>query len=227
MGIIQIGTGSQGYIIDKVEELLAAEPGGDSKVKATRGGICYMLSMEWIREVILSGVTPVLVDFNDQAEVDRNLETFRQIANNFYTYVQNFLAQRGGMADARVVVQEATDHQLRSNWQIDRLYARLGSWGQMRAVASYTVSNGSELTSKFLEVKPQYFLLGIIWNGGGHEMAGTLMGDGHIVFYDPNDGVYLIDSFEELVAWIYARYQNMRQPTSLDFCEIAPNPGGH
>lgn len=216
----QIGTGSQGYIIDKVKELLAAEPGGDSKVEATRGGICYMLSMEWIRGVIKNGVTPELVNFNDPAEVDKNLEVYRQIASNFYNYAQNMQAQSGRMADVREILQEAADRRLISNGQIDDLYASLSSWGQMRVAASYTVSNGSELSSKLLAVKPQYFLLGITWKDGGHEMAGTLMEDGHIVFYDPNDGVYQIDSFEEVVAHIYARYQKMGQPVSLDFCEI-------
>lgn len=228
--IRQIGGGNQGYIISKVQELFNTALGEQSKVKASQGGICYMLSMEWLRRVILEGISDEVVHFNEQQQVDDNLYYYKQIANNYYNYVQNLLAQNDMEADVNQILEEAAAGLLVSRNEIDKLYAELSSWGEMEAVVTYIVSSDQELVNVFEEKKPQYFLLGAGWKvqspGSdevrtiGHRMAGMVNSNGQIILYDPNEGVLEINSVDKMLEWICDRYKKFGTPYSFNLCVV-------
>lgn len=221
MAIIPIGRGSQGNIIDKVMEQIGTQPEGAQRAEDIRGGICYMLSMEWIRRVVTSGINVGTINFNDPTNVDNNLEVYGQIANNFHSYVQNLNAQSGRAADVKLAVEEATRRHLTSKTEINALFVEMCSGGELKAPITTMETNCDALTQQFNAEKPQYFLLGFSWKNGGHRMAGVRLNDGRIVFYDPNYGVSLIDTIEEVLALICAHYQKMGVPKLVDFCPIS------
>lgn len=239
MAIKQIGGGNQGYIINKVQELFNTDLGEQGKVKAVQGGICYMLSMEWLRRMILEGMSTGVLHFNEQQQVDDNLYYYKQIANNYYNYTQQIQQKKKLTAgvgqvveepDESQVVEDALNGSLLTMEAMNEFFVGMGSRNVLEAVNTYKARDAHEMAGIFATEQPQYFMISAFWKKedqeshepvySGHRMAGAIQPGGSITFYDPNDGVYMIDSVQDMLDWILRHYAKFGALDSFYLCVV-------
>lgn len=206
----------QGTIIEEVKKIWGDKSIYEIEKEVIDGGICYMLSMEWIQRVIESNDDPI-ADFNnlcldDEQERKKKLAYFKQIANNFFPYAMNYFHE----AD--------TD----DNDAINSFFVDLCSKGKLQA---HTVcGNRARISQAFTRGKSKFYLLGYTadWvdqdgnvQSEGHEMAFAVNTSGKLWFYDPNTGVHEADTLEDILDKIDETYFEVPPNTCVyDLCEV-------
>jgi hypothetical protein len=232
MAIRIIGPGNQDYIINMVKAELNKDrkPGSektlttDAVIQTMEGGICYMLSMEWIREKILKDNNQVqqfnVIGFNEKDYVKNNLAHYVQIANNYYVYGQD--------TDMRVNVSQfyripLTDD-LSDFQKINELFVELCSANKLDGSTTYIKTTSDYLEECVKNIESGYFLLGFSASennsGFGHETAFAKKKDGTILFYDPNFGVMEADEFKDVIGFLEKTYFNVANLEFYDLCEV-------
>lgn len=226
MAYRRIGQGEQIYIVEKLVKHLNGQLEEIERIEAIRGGICYALSMEWLRRVIREDLSDELIHFNevdfelvdvDDAELteeQRNEQReqtvrftyFKQIANSYFSFAHNWIATFGGQADARLVLEDVVGGRITNADQIDEVFAELFSRQGMSVVKHYEDHDIAALLDDFAgsgEDHPRYFLMTVAWSQGAHTMAGMMREDGSVAFYDPNAGVLEMDNIRDVISWFH------------------------
>lgn len=228
MAMEYLGRGSQDYIIEKVSESLGEDKRSLMEKEDIRRGICYMLSMEWLRSIIKDGPTDRLMAFNEQATVDRELPYYKQIANNYFVYAQNvsagWKALTGQPVDIAVLMGEALKGELNTMQKINALFVELCSDKKLAGQATRMFADKQEFATDFRTVQPEYLLFGFRRTVGGasegHKMACVRVKDGKLLFYDPNFGVQKADDIGDVTEFVYNTYLTNATQYSFNSCEV-------
>lgn len=235
----------QGAIIEEVKKTLGDDIISQIEKKEIDGGICYMLSMEWLRRIMEDDP---IADFNnlclnDEKEREKKLAYFKQIANNFFGYARN-LSYVPKMEDEEeeteaetpgLIYAETERGRLSNMANINSLFVDMCSGGKLQA---YTVCGSRKRISQaFTSGKSKFYLLGYTagWvdqdgnvQSEGHKMAFAVNTSGKLWFYDPNTGVHEADTFQDILGVIDTRYLQ-KLPNGykckFDICTVTPKEG--
>lgn len=197
----------QGELLQALQGTYGALAEEQETVEKIKGGICYMLSIEWLLKLLgQPNAYPASV-YDTQFENSETAMYYKQIANNYYIFSENWsytFENRAGhpgaekMPGTRMV-------------EIDRHYVERCSMGK------YTVPNTFNQFTAAADITGMYggncallLYLNVIPNtpparGFGHEMA-LWRYNGQGYFYDPNEGVFKLPDFSRIVGEIISGY---------------------
>lgn len=222
MSMRQVNTGkpieekNQETIIAAVMATMGNDKLQQQEKKEIEDGICFMLSIEWLRQIIENGgITAELKKFNqgldtaDANERKRTLAYYKQIANNFFAYNRE---DEGEIPRKRETA-----------WEND-LFVSLCSNKRLKSLVTCQSSDAAQLKKHYdaCGEKGNYYLIGFFCTGGGHEMAFTIDEKGKYWFYDPNSDVWVADSFGDILRYLERVYDlSSNAPYVIDICEVA------
>lgn len=143
-------------------------------------GICYMLSMEWLRLII-----------NDDAswkkfgaDYETNLAYYKQIMNNHYTYA----------TDAKSLVNVTSFRDI----EMDRGMVGLCMKNAASVPREKIANSYNELADVIAggDIDNRLFFIRLEMGGSAHRVAAYLSSVAKIYFYDPNFGVISVSAFD-------------------------------
>lgn len=206
---------SQGELIEQLKGEYGSLQEDRECVELIQGGICYMLSLEWLRQ--LKSVEPALI-YDSNFSDAKVRAYYKQIANNYREYSKGFSDK---FADRTNMSKNAYE-KLR---ELDERYAELCS------VQKYTVKENegpfhkskkenpaqgkmiTNLTNKSISGGHAILIyLNVHEQAGraafGHEMAIWCQHENSqkYYFFDPNFGVFEVDDLASLFADIFSEY---------------------
>lgn len=171
------------------------------------GGICYMLSMEWLRCLFETpDVYPASIFFNNFEDAN-NLMYFKQIANNYckfsadYEYNYPILTTVSPYPSIADIPQSGGSIME----DVDRWYVSLCSNKKMQVVDCTYSDQVHALATRMTSLRPGCGML--LWltvyesgtdannhtyPGFAHEMALWRDKKGELYFFDPNEGVFTV-----------------------------------
>jgi hypothetical protein len=220
----QVSTGkpisekNQAAIINAVMATMGNDNLQQQEKKKIENGICFMLSIEWLRQIIeKGGITAELKKFNqgldtaDEKERNRTLAYYKQIANNQFAYRRRDEGKIPGKPNTITLVNE--------------FFVSLCSNKQLKSPVTCTSSDAAQLAKHFdaceKEKKGKCYLLGYVYQDGGHKTAFTIDEEGKYWFYDPNSDVWVADSVGDILQYLESWYRlSAKESCVIDICEV-------
>ncbi len=178
-----------------------------------RGGICYMLSTEWLLKLLDAGAAPDGIYIYPATE-DKDKVYYKQIANNFCKYIADFHYSHGGgeklpSAERLDFSTTAFNGDYISQCSAGRHGIALGGGTLDTDNTDMTGIVGAGGTPGFL------LLLRVPNHGGvsgfGHALALWCAGGNYFLF-DPNYGVYQYNSLTGMGDMIFNVYVSWHYP---------------
>lgn len=184
MALTLVGDGNQEKIIEVIKEKLGSDPAFPIEEAYIEGGICYMLSIEWVHSAIETGLTRSLLDFNKISTVDNeeNRKKWgycKQIANNYFVYSVNAsyesleeINEDGHLSEEQKKLMAGVFYNQSGSKKRDRdfvkedyeLFVSLCSNKRRSAVNVITsILDRTGFNNFFRDTGVQYFLLGFDW----------------------------------------------------------------
>lgn len=197
----------QGELLDILEETYGNLAEEKETVDSIHGGICYMLSIEWLLRLLEEPDAYPDSIYDTNYRNPATLSYYKQIANNYFKYAADYdytFQGRAGHAGAEASAGTGIA-------DMDRNYVEYCSRKK------YTVRNAcrnynaaTDITGGFAGDCALLVFLDIEPNNPrvdefGHEMALWRHG-GQSYFYDPNEGVFLLPDFSLIVGEIINGY---------------------
>jgi len=143
--------------------------------KGIKGGICYMLSLEWLR-LIITGDDGWRNDFGQIADGDKAaLGYYKQIADNFLAYAE----RKNGLNGVLKAIHTLAD---------DRILFELGTAKAGTLKAKDTTINPVDELAKALLGGENLMFIRLVLEEGGHRVAAYRLNETTLYFYDPNIG---------------------------------------
>ena len=218
----------QGFIINEVSKLLDDGEQGRFEKYIIDDGICYALSLEWIR-LISEGEISNAIHINSPDAIKENVYYYKQIAGNFLHYIVNVETKKSvktaasnlGLLDKLTIYISASEgtRKLSGLTEINLWYVNAISNGKLRAPITFIYDNEEKIQDAFCkkyDSDPGLYLIGT----DDHQMAmasAEMDGETVFLFYDPNFGVYKINSIDEVIAHISTEYNDS---ISFDICRV-------
>lgn len=145
-----------------------------------KGGICYMLSMEWLRLIINEDAS--WKHFG--ADYETTVAYCKQIMNNYYAHATNGYTL-SNMASYRDIT-------------MDRSMVELCMKGAAAVPREIIADNYDELADVIVggDIDNRLFFIRLEMGGAAHQVAAYLSSVSKIYFYDPNFGVISISAFD-------------------------------
>lgn len=219
----------QVVIIGRVKNMLDNSIVNYLEKEEIAGGMCYALSLEWVR-CMGNGEVNKAIELNINDFSDAKLAYHKQIASNFFHYACNMgmsstldrsISFLIGLTDKLKVVNPAgrKEQSFRNMTDINQWYVNTCSGGELVADTTYgfpKVDDIKVVYSKKYDSEPGVFLVGT----SNHQMAFAHIVNGgkhSLYFYDPNVGTIEADSIDEIVDYIRRNYgTNIR----YDICRV-------
>ncbi|MBD5106316.1 MAG: hypothetical protein HDT41_04985 [Lachnospiraceae bacterium] len=204
---------NQGELIDAVIRNMLDDNPKNKKVAdrmlAIDGGICYMLSVEWLRLIYTNqnGWDKFCLHPRDnEGKIilkPTELAYYTQIANNFYTYSDLFDDSTKTTLQDAILGKELRDC---SNFEIDMKLVPLCFRSENAPIVKKAMKPQRELTSLknsmnnyFISHTNSKLLVGLYGNEGtdyfGHETAMFRNAENYY-FFDPNFGIFKITNMD-------------------------------
>lgn len=201
---------SQSELLEKLIPTYGAGNLEKQMAKDINAGICYMLSVEWLRRLFeLPQAYPDSV-FDSRFENAKILVYYKQIANNYCKYFEDFeytckFVSRYPSAETFERNAAKIDKKYVSYCFKDNTHITVSTTGPYTSSDDLnTVFYGSNALLIYLNVKPN----SIAENGFAHEMAIWNYDSKHY-FFDPNIGVYRLNDLSDIVSDIKQSYESM------------------
>lgn len=216
-GWMNIQNAQQGKLITTLlEELNDVTAKGQRQefAKGIKCGICYMLSLEWLR-LIITGDDRWRNNFGQVSDNDKAaLGYYKQIANNFLAYAK----RKNGLDEVLKKLSTLED---------DKVLVELGT-ANAATLKDYDVTAGSadKLADALFRGENLMFIR-LVLQGSGHRVAAYRLNETTLYFYDPNIGTIQIhgDSADELrsetvrlLRWLWGAYKT--QYSVVRFADI-------
>ncbi len=186
-----------------------------------KGGICYMLSVEWLLKLMETPNSYPDSIYNTQFDNEKVLMYYKQIADNYYKFASDF----------HLTFQKTTEHPgaelLPGNRMvdIDKKFVQLCSNSKYCVKDSYGVYN-SPTNLEHVYEKDCALLLYLNVNAGAdsfaHEMAIWRYKNKNY-FYDPNQGVFLLDDLSKIVGEVIDGHKSNGATAALTITSICEN----
>lgn len=237
----------QRELIDKIIENLSTNKSKDmmveERITAIRGGICYMLSVEWLRRIYADNGkwnTFCFHQLNDEGNIiltSSDLAYYTQIANNYFTYSKLFDDSTKTTLQAALL---GTEIEHCSYFQIDEklvplcLEKKEGFHIQVqkaiepqfnidtlkRDLQAYLKSHAD---SKLLVgLRGSYLADSSTVKYFGHKTAMYRNADG-IYFYDPNFGLYQVNDLGDFLQDLWDTYHTVLvRITEVNYHPVQP-----
>lgn len=184
---------SQEKLLAKLIEKIKDDPQSKERIEMIKGGICYMLAIEWIRkghEIISPKNVEMIFK---QPTTDAEYYYFLQVAQNFIQYYKTFIASTKSSVSSE-------DSELRILWdspkEIAEYFVFVCSSEKLTAKCSCQILSHTTFSNYITNDKNNMWLLRfnlmrISDNRflGGHATA-IIREGGETFFFDPNYGVY-------------------------------------
>lgn len=211
---------SQREIINKViEDITQQDNIFKVEKEVIRGGICYMLSIEWLRSYILDNKMRV-VELNFDTEIKNEedeekmklaLAYYKQIANNFFQYIQELRGEFKEEIKAEKIASEEDWH---------KTFIEKCSYNKLTCNLRKNYDGDPS--------KNKYFMIGINMHKNnkriaGHMTAGYVEDNQNIIFYDPNYGIYNAKDINEIKEFLESKYARDGITLTYVFIEVAIN----
>lgn len=197
----------QGALLDVLKGTYGTLTEEQETIEKIKGGICYMLSIEWLLKLLEQpNVYPASV-YDTQFDNSETAMYYKQIADNYYKFSADWgytFESRAGHPGAEKM---AGTHMV----EIDRRYVELCS------KEKYTVPNTFNQFTSAADITGLYggncallLYLNVIPNtptvqGFGHEMA-LWRYNNQSYFYDPNEGVFNLPDCSRIIGEIMDGY---------------------
>lgn len=180
--------------IDITEQLrklvnIPGEPELDAQYKELiRGGICYALSMEWLRLIVVNGGN-VNDDFgalemceDEVTPEKKSLAYYKQIANNFFAYATQ---------DSRLAGIRATNNY--ASIEMDKTMVKMCMADQAKVVAEKTATALRPTARIIMDNHDgNLMFIRLIMNQAAHRIAGYRADANTLYIYDPNIGTIML-----------------------------------
>lgn len=165
-------------------------------------GICYMLSMEWLR-LIVKGNPAWNNEYGMDYDVDENGAYYKQIANNYVAYFSD----------------NGTAEKLVPNWnnkQVAEKLIPLGT-GKDLKTKEYIIDPAKDLCDKLFEEGNKYMFIELNMADGGHAVA-AYREEKVFYLFDPNFGVIEVQEGNKtelrrktkiLMQWLITYYESL------------------
>ena len=209
-------------ILDEIMTFITKQPDGEKRAAVLKKGVCHALSIEWLRRWVTQHYNEgQLCNFN--TEMLQNVATAIQVADNYYSYVQNWLRmhpKKADKPDERLILDDERNGVIMNSIELSQEYITLCSKDQMKNVAAYKLDDGNDLATVF---QGPYFLLSVQWDESAHAVAGGVRSNGNgIILYDPNNNeVQHMDSIADVPAYINVAYFAKWGPVkAYSVCEV-------
>lgn len=146
------------------------------------GGICYMLSMEWLRLIV-----------NEEsswkkfgADYKSNLAYYKQIMTNYYEYA----------TDGKTLVNVTSFRDI----EMDRGMVELCMKNAASVPREKIADTYNELADAIAggDIDNRLFFIRLEMGGSAHQVAAYLSSVAKIYFYDPNFGVISVSAFDNV-----------------------------
>lgn len=147
-----------------------------------KGGICYMLSMEWLRLIV-----------NEEsswkkfgADYESNLAYYKQIMTNYYAYA----------TDGKTLVNATSFRDI----EMDRGMVELCMKNEASVPREKIADSYNELADAIADgdIDNRFFFIRLEMGGSAHRVAAYLSSVAKIYFYDPNFGVISVSAFDNV-----------------------------
>lgn len=178
--------GVQNGIIKKILKDMPQEAHGyleNQFYNKVKNGICYMLSMEWLR-LIISNSDLNWKEFGENI-IDTKPVYYKQIMTNFYTYA------------TRDDVAVLTKTLLYNDIRMDKVLVNLC----MNKIAGVTnekiVDTESDFANRIIGGNNKYFFVRLEMKRAAHQIALYKETDNKLYIYDPNIGIISISSTDK------------------------------
>lgn len=177
-------------------------------VRSIEGGICYMLSIEWLLKLLDNPAAYPDSIFDNDFGNPKVLAYYKQIANNYHQFSIDF----NHTFDKRAKHSKAEIATGGSIIDMDKKYVGYCSKNRHKVLTSGGPFNSStDITSMFGENSALLVYLNVIPDnpsikGFAHEMALWKYG-GKSWFYDPNMGVFMLKDFSRIIGEILNGYK--------------------
>lgn len=205
-------TFTQSELLKQLEPLYSGSETDPASLEMISGGICYMLSMEWIRQLIVEKPGPPASIFNNDFTSQANLDYFKQVANNYCTfsgsYDYTFFSAVSYYPSAAAIPKVG-----RSIMEsVDRHFTELCSNGNME-VAKSELKNAPNLAgAQFKALQKEHGMMlwlqvygsGETFEGLAHEMALWRTAEDVLYFFDSNEGVFEVNDTDRLAEEIFS-----------------------
>ncbi len=196
-GKINYSKGSQGKIIQMIKEYMME---ADMKfIGSIEHGICYMLSMEWLRSVAINE-NAWEWEYGTPLHAENNIAYYEQIARNFQTYGEICAGKFKGVME-EIELQYDIDMYRTGTNDVLAVVEEFGCFDNVDAMAECMSQkqNGTMFTIRLQFNNKEDAKI------SGHRIA-AYMSDSELkfYFYDPNMGVTVVeaDNQNELVLLI-------------------------
>ncbi len=250
MALIQVGTGTQREIVDIINPVMEPAWLGVEVVELANDGICFSLCTAWLCKAVAEGSTmDELRVFNEPGEVRSHMDLYLNIVRNHCVYraiiafgrrfneiVEKKLPKpsQGWMAwmmekepklHLEYLPEDITKAPCRTMEEVSRYFVDYASGKRLRVTGFFREKEGERNLPTGSLKENGGFLLGYSADSkdgtsGGHKMAGYVMTDGKLLFYDPNFGIYTADSLGDILEFVTCRYLRDAKNIVYDFCEI-------
>lgn len=190
---------SQGKILKMIDDQLAM---AEEHKAIVEHGICYMLSLEWLRCAI--GGSKDLAHFlnlGDDHKVKPKFDTvacayFKQVANNFIAYSDR-LKNQFRVSAVDFLKDIVTLPSGITYPEIDNYFADLCSGKRINFDKAESTGNADLFNRVLTGQGDRMFFLRLVLTEGGHRIAFINKGD-TLNLFDPNYGVYKVDDAKML-----------------------------
>ena len=146
------------------------------------GGICYMLSMEWLRLIVNeeSSWKKFGTDYKS------NLAYYKQIMTNYYEYA----------TDGKTLVNVTSFRDI----EMDRGMVELCMKNAASVPREKIADSYNELADAIAggDIDNRFFFIRLEMGGSAHQVAAYLSSVAKIYFYDPNFGVISVSAFDNV-----------------------------
>lgn len=154
--------------------------------KGIEYGICYMLSMEWMRLTAVSANERVWQeDFGSIGHVNSELRYYQQIANNYFAYASD---QYG--------VKPYLVWQNYASIETDKTFVELGTGKQLKVTAEAEAYNPEQMADRLLNSEKWMFIR-LNLNNAAHQIAAYRKNNLSLYVFDPNIGTIEITAGSE------------------------------
>lgn len=212
---------NQGTVLGALRADYAAQPGGPQMFSQVQGGICYMLSIDWLRQLLEPG-KDIRSTILDNPTAGASLMYYKQATNNYYKFMLDF-ARTHGYLDTSLPVWNIAEVILNHGHNFvnacDTRYTELCT-KNTATVRATTACNQKADVQRALETpasdKESWMMLWLSLpyaaGASAHEMAAYIR-NGALYFYDPNSGIWS-GSAAEIADEIYSAYVDGRALTA-------------
>lgn len=206
----------QSILLNALQKEYAKTPNGKQIFTQLKDGICYALSIDWLRQLLEAGKNiPDTIPANYTSGTP--LLYYKQIANNYYKFALDFDRTTGylnlGLPAAGIA--EAVRHHGHDFINcMDTRYTELCTGGQATVASTIDCSSRAtlryELEQALASGRECRMMVWLSTTAFAHEMA-VYIRAGVLYFYDPNSGIHA-GTANEITNEIHRIYAGRQSP---------------